>query len=81
MPQETRQQHEEQMDKIRERILHGELSVSGGKDNPPDRYIMVALSPSADDNLAAINRYADQDYRIAGTIPGYVLMGNYKENK
>lgn len=57
-------------------------TVSGGKDNPPDRYIMVALNPIPnDDNLTAINTYADQGYRIACAIPGFVLMGNYKENK
>lgn len=53
-------------------------TVSGGKDNPPDRYIAV---PITGDFLAEINAKANEDYRIAVAIPGYVLMGNYKENK
>jgi hypothetical protein len=73
MSQETRQQYE---DRIAGYIAKG---VSGGKDgNPPDRYIEI---PITEDILAAINAKADEGYRIAGTIPGYVLMGNYKENK
>jgi hypothetical protein len=56
-------------------------SVSGGKDNPPDRYIAAPLTGDIEADLTRINANADEGYRIAGIVPGYVLMGNYKENK
>jgi hypothetical protein len=73
---------EKQHQQVIERYIAEGRTVSGGKqDNPPDRYIAVTLSGNIEADLAAINANADADYRIVGMIPGYVLMGNYKENK
>lgn len=79
MAQETRQQHEEKVAKY----IAEHRPVSGGKDNPPDRYEGVQLTGNLVNDVAAINALADQGYRFVSTIPfyNYVLMGNYKENK
>lgn len=56
-------------------------SVSGGKDNPPDRYEAVPLTGNVMNDLAAVNAKADEGFRFVAVVENFVLMGNYKENK
>lgn len=70
-----------------ERYLREERSVSGAKDNNPDKYDLVKLSGDQAADLAAINASADKGFRVEDQQPeifstlGYVLMNGYSEKK
>lgn len=81
MPQETRQQHEEKVAKY----IAEHRPVSGGKDNPPDRYVVVTLSQNNDavdsKTLSDLAEPQNGGFRVIAFSNDRVLMGNYKENK
>ena len=58
-------------------------TVSGGKDNPPDRYLVIDIHNTSDLQAGAeISHWADAQnggFRVIAFSDGRVIMGNYKE--
>ena len=59
--------------------------VSGGKDNNPDKWDIVALTGNREVDLAALNASQSAGFHLNAQQPevfvrfGYVLMSGYKE--
>lgn len=70
-------------EQIEQQINEGELTVSGGKDNPPDRYEVATIIGLSDEEASTLlSNYADPKgggFRVVAFNNGRVIMGNYKE--
>jgi hypothetical protein len=56
-------------------------SVSGGKDNPPDRWVVLTIDGLNDDEAGKLlSQWGAKGYPIVGFSNGRVIMGGYKES-
>lgn len=56
-------------------------TVSGGKDNNPDKWIVLTIDGLNDDEAGKLlSQWGAKGYPIVGFSNGRVIMGSYKES-